>query len=107
MNIKNLTPHAITFVMANGSTETVEPCGLVARVAAKTVPTGDTVNGIPVSRTEYGAVEGLPAAMENTIYLVSSLVAARCPERDDVFIPNESVRDEAGRIIGCRSLGRV
>lgn len=60
-----------------------------------------------VTGTSYGEVEGLPAPSNGTIYIVSSLVAARCVGRTDVFIPNESVRDEQGRIVGCRSLGRV
>ena len=38
---------------------------------------------------------------------VSSLVAARCNDRTDVFIPNEPIRDAEGRIVGCKSLGRV
>lgn len=34
-------------------------------------------------------------------------MAALVPERQDVFFPNEAVRDEQGRIIGYRSLGHV
>lgn len=41
-------------------------------------------------------------------YEVNWYVYVKLPEdRNDVFIPNESVRDEEGRIIGCKSLGRV
>lgn len=107
-NIMNLTPHAITFVGANtdGTDMVVKPSGILARVATKTVVIGEIV-GIPVTKTEFSEVEGLPAPQEGVIFLVSSLVASRCPDRDDVFIPNESVRDSEGRIIGCKSLGRI
>lgn len=109
--IINLTPHAITFVDAEGNQIlTVPASGQLARVAAKTVQTGQRRLGdvlLPVTGTEYGEVEGLPDPEEDTIYLVSSLVAQRCKDRGDVFIPNESVRDSEGRIIGCKSLGRV
>lgn len=107
MKYMNLTPHAIT-IMPDGSVPLVVPAsGQLARVSTRTVQTG-TVNGwIPVTETEYGSVEGLPAPEDGTIYIVSALVAGRCKERDDVFIPNESVRDDKGRIIGCKSLGRV
>lgn len=84
--------------------------GMLARVASHTVKVGEIVcDGkiIPVTGTSYGEVEGLPAPSEGTIYIVSSLVASRCKDRTDVFIPNESVRDDKGRIVGCRSLGRV
>lgn len=133
MKLVNLTPHAINFVTADGRPIlTVEPSGTVARVAAKTVFLGEVyaeedeltrihteidcldgtsihvvVENIHVTGTNYGEVEGLPAPEEGVVYIVSSLVAQRCHNRDDVFIPNESVRDENGRIIGCRSLGRV
>ena len=105
--IVNLTPHAITFVDTEGNPVlTVEPSGILARCATKTVMV-DAINGIPVTSTEFGEVEGLPDPTENTIFLVSSLVASRVPNRIDVFIPNESVRDDKGRIIGCKSLGRI
>ena len=106
-NIINLTPHAITFVTELGqSIRTVEASGQLARVSVKTETTGEFA-GIPVTRSVYGEVEGLPAPEAGTVYIVSSLVAQRVPEREDVFIPNESVRDGEGRIIGCRSLGHI
>jgi hypothetical protein len=105
--IINLTPHAINFVGEAGDIiKTVEPSGQLARVSTKTVVRGD-IDGIPITETEFGEVEGLPEPREDTIFIVSSLVAQRCWERQDVFIPNESVRDEKGRIIGCKSLGII
>ena len=107
MKIVNLTPHEINFVTANGEpVKTIEPSGTLARVTVA-IETVGSVEGIPVTESVYGEVEGLPDPETDTIYIVSSLVAQRCTERDDVFIPNESVRDDKGRIIGCRSLGRV
>lgn len=107
MKIVNLTPHQINFVDDNGvAILTVEPSGTLARVTTATVITGE-INGIPTTETRFGEVEGLPEKEEGVIFLVSSLVAQRCQDRDDVFIPNESVRDDKGRIIGCKSLGRV
>lgn len=107
MNIVNLTPHAINFVQEDCTPlATINPSGTVARVTTKTVTKGD-INGIPVTATEFGEVENLPEPTQDTIYIVSSLVAQRCKARNDVFIPNESVRDENGRIVGCKSLGRI
>ena len=103
----NLTPHAITFVDALGETiRTVEPSGDVARVSTRTETIG-SVDGIPVTQTVFGEVENLPNPQDGVIYIVSSLVAQRCAAREDVFIPNEPVRDDKGRIIGCKSLGRI
>lgn len=106
MNIVNLTPHRIAICFDNGSTLPIEPSGQLARVSSKTVKIG-MFNNIPITTTVYGDVVGLPEPKTDTIYIVSSLVAQHVKNRDDVFIPNESVRDDKGRIIGCRSLCRI
>lgn len=107
MNIVNLTPHPVNFVAADGTpVRTVDASGKLARVVAKTVTVGD-VDGIPVTATDFGDVEGLPDPTPGTIFVVSSLVAQRVSDRDDVFVPNQAVRDASGRIIGCQSLARV
>ena len=105
MKLVNLTPHSITFVTENGDI-VIEPSGTLARLTTETRCVGSYA-GIPVTETVYGEIEGLPAYSEGVAYIVSSLVASRCKERTDVYIPNESVRDDKGRIIGCKSLGRV
>ena len=112
IKIVNLTPHEISFVFENGSMFKVAPSGVVARVANSSEEVGQICVSkfdlrIPIKKTVYGEVEGLPAPAKGVIYIVSSLVAQRVPSRSDVFIPNESVRDENGRIIGCRSLGHI
>lgn len=107
MTVINLTPHAISFIGVDGAvTRVIEPSGSIARVSVLTGTVGE-IDGIPITTSVFGAVDGLPEPTEGTVFVVSSLVAQRVPEREDVFIPNESVRDERGRIIGCRSLGRV
>jgi hypothetical protein len=113
VNFVNLTPHEVVVFAADGSVLKIPPSGQVARVAARETQVG-TINGIiPVFRTEYGEVEGLPEPKENTIYIVSLLVLqalrARGIQRNDVVAPNSgpgpngAVRDEQGRIIGVRS----
>lgn len=105
MNIINLTPHEINFIHGD-EIVSIPASGTVARLTSKTVVTGE-IMGIPVTETVYGEVTGLPDEDGENIYVVSALVAAQCKNRFDVFIPNESVRDENGRIVGCRSLGRI
>jgi len=107
-NIVNLTPHAIDIVDDNGNPFVSIPAsGQLARVTTQTVRTGESFNGIPVSRTTHGEVENLPDRQENTIYIVSLAVALEVPEREDVFIPNESIRNDKGQVAGCKSLGHV
>ena len=59
---------------------------------------------IPISSSSYGEVVDLPAPQVGVYYIVSRLVMSACPNRQDLLVPNDLVRDEAGRVIGCRSL---
>lgn len=110
MKIVNMTPHALNIIAGNGAVALTIPSSGVARAAQKREHIADlTVDGvsIPVSKSTYGAVEGLPAPVDGVIYVVSALTAQACPDRADVFITDDPVRDEAGRIIGCRGLARL
>lgn len=114
--IINMTPHDVTIVDANGARVRVFPrSGLTIRCQSKTEVIGD-LDGIPMTRTAYGtltvvnAADGLelemPEREEGIFYIVSSL-AAQAARRDDFLVPSESVRDGAGRIVGCKSLGLI
>ena len=51
-------------------------------------------------------VYDLPSPQPDTIYIVSRLVA-EATRREDLYIVDDAVRDENGRIIGCRALASV
>ena len=112
MNIMNLTPHALNLMPEgpDGPTVTIPPSGIVARCTTSRVTvTVDNIT-IPVNRTQFGTVTGLPDPQQvgpDTIFVVSALVAQAVPERQDVFIVDDAVRDEQGRIIGARALAHV
>ena len=112
MNIVNLTPHVLNFMPEgpDGPTVTIPPSGIVARCATSRVQVDTvTVDGItiPVNRTQFGTVAGLPDPQPDTIFVVSALVAQAVPDRSDVFIVDDAVRDDQGRIIGARALAHV
>lgn len=107
MRIINLTPHSITFVDDAGNTIlTIEPSGQIARCSVTREKIGE-INGIPINKSRFGKVENLPKPQEDTIYIVSALTAQAVPERKDVYITDDAVRDEQGRIIGCRALAQI
>ena len=107
MQIINLTPHSINFLDAdNRPVLTVEPSGTVAR-AKQTRTLCGHIAGIPMNQCAYGQVQGLPEPAKETIYVVSSITAQACPEREDVYIVDDSVRNEDGRIIGVRALAHI
>lgn len=90
ITIHNLTPHSVT--VTAGHLAGTYPSEGIARVDR--LPLGETV--------------GLPPPEEGHRYIVSVLVAERemmkVPGRNDLFCPGEQERDDAGRVIGCRSL---
>ena len=106
--IVNLTPHAVNIINNDNSVAiTIEASGNVARCSQTIDIVGSiTVNSIaiPVSSSSYGEVVDLPAPKPGYYYIVSRLVMSACPNRQDLLVPNDLVRDEAGRVIGCRSL---
>lgn len=129
MQLVNLTQHDIVLVLPTGEYR-IPPYGQVARVAvtrevAEHLPVsedygqigdgGDALGEslpprqhlIPIHRTVFGAVEGLPDPRPFVQYIVSRVVAEAARDRDDLLIPDDTVRDEQGRIIGCRALARL
>lgn len=103
--VVNCTPHPVTIVSDGAVVRSIPPSGEVARLSVNTEPAG-VVRGIPVTRTVFGEPVGLPEPKLGTCYIVSQLVKNALPERDDLVVPAEVVRDAAGNIVGCRSLGR-
>lgn len=103
--IINTTPHCVNVVDTEGKViRTFEPSGISVRLSAKTVDAGE-LDGIRLSKTEYGNPEGLPEMANDVYYIVSAMVKNALPGRSDLLVPAEQVRDSEGRIIGCRSLG--
>ena len=107
----NLTPHPIGFVDESNQPLLTVPTTTVARVSAQTTTVGYfVINGVQIPRTHtvYGEVEGLPDPTPGVIYIVSGMIvsalASQGIHRDDLLVPGMQVRDEQGRVIGCRSL---
>lgn len=103
--IINLTPHDINIYTSDGVVNTITSSG-IARAKSYTEQIGMLEN-IPIYRTVYGGTIGLPDPTDGVIYIVSALTAQGCKERDDVYVPADTVRDSDGCIIGCRGLAKV
>lgn len=114
VNLVNLTPHPVVLRPEGGGSVTIAPSGAVCRAREEREFVGHVSIagvGVPVYRIAYGAPEGLPAPEPGTIYVVSALAAqairAHRPDRDDVVVVSDPVRDDQGRVIGARSLSRI
>lgn len=101
----NLTPHALNVERAGMPNLIIPASGEIARVATYRVSCGKLhPSGIAVEMPSFGEVEGLPDPQLDTYYIVSGMVLSAVQHRADVFAPGELVRDESGRVTGCRGL---
>lgn len=106
--IKNLTPHDIT-VMEEGKPSIVFPArqGETIRLEETQTKIFEVTHGrIPVFKKDFGKAN-LPPQFPDTFYIVSLVVAQSFPDRKDFLIVNDTVRDEKGQIVGCRSFATV
>lgn len=103
--IFNYTPHDVVLYNED-ATEIVKvfPSVGTIRLASTTEPAGE-FDGVPLTKTVYGKPEGLPECQEDVCLIVSAMVKNACPGRGDLLVPGEQVRDDKGRVIGCKSLG--
>lgn len=106
----NLTEHDINIVDRDKVILTIPPSGRVVRLGVKIKPidtkfVNDAV--VRITQNEYLGSGFSEQPQNGVYYVVSQLVANSLPEREDLLIPNELVRDKQGKVIGCRSLARV
>ena len=98
----NFTPHVVTVLDDQSNTIAKFPSNGIARCSTSTVDDGN-LGGIPMTKTRMGDIVGLPDPQNGVFIIVSRIVCAAAPDRDDLLIVDKTVRNDAGQIIGCRS----
>lgn len=99
--IINTTPHNVNICNNGKVVNTFLKSNNPIRLNSVSNKIGD-INGIPVNSVTFGSVD-LPSFQEGTYYIVSSLVKNAFPDRSDLIVPHDLVRDGDGNIIGCKS----
>lgn len=105
MNFINMTPHPINILDEDNQVIVSLPKGETIPRLSQSTEIVDEVNGVSITETSFGKTQDLPEP-NGDLYVVSRLVLAANPDRDDLVVPNQLVRDDNGSIIGCRSLAR-
>ena len=83
---------------------TIPTSDQAARVSVTNARVGH-VMGIPISEPVFGDVMNLPEPRRGTLYIVSMTTVDALPQRRDLVGVNETLRDDAGRVIlGAQSL---
>lgn len=101
--ILNFTPHDIKIVDENGTLIKSYPSVAVARVKQESKFIG-VADDTAFFKSTFGEVENLPLPVMGVVLIVSSIVKAACPDRDDLVTPCGFVRDDKGMIIGATGL---
>jgi len=106
MIFKNYTPHVVRIINDVDDTIEIPACGIIARVTEETILTRRCDN-IQIREIRMNGVINLPAPEEGVGLIVSRAVAVELPNRRDLYIPDQQVRDKENRVQGCRGLGQV
>ena len=105
--IVNLTPHPLNIVDEEGNVIlSRDGCQNPPRLQEERTHTGYLV-GVPTFKVRLGKIENLPEPNGDTIFVVSRPVAEASRDRDDLFIPDQLVRDEKGSVIGAKGLAQL
>lgn len=103
----NLSPHSITIL--NEDNEVVRELPPrpedPPRVEEEVEELG-THAAVPIVKKTFGEIKGLPEPKKGVLYITSALVAKAASGRDDLLVPN-TIRDEDGNILGCRSFSII
>jgi len=104
-SIINMTPHDVTVYGENNQVISIyKASGKLIRLSQRNETVGD-IDDIPTIKVVFGEPEGLPEYDPDIIYIVSAFVKSALPDRTDLVVPSDPVRDPDGRIIGCRAFG--
>lgn len=111
IKIVNLTPHNVNFMGESDKVLHVfERCENPPRLKENKELDGlISFNKyfIRVFRKEFQPETNLPPQIDGVFYIVSNLIASAFPDRNDLLIPDDVVRDNDGQIVGCRGFAKV
>lgn len=101
--IINCTPHDVHVHSSDGTSRTFVKSEHVARVGC-TYTKITRIDGVDINSCSYSETTGLPLSVDDTYYIVSRMVRDALPSRTDLLVPGDPIRDDAGRVIGCKGL---
>jgi len=108
--IINLTPHTVNICNDEGAVVRSFPSKGIARATQISEPAG-SLDGIELTRMTFGETYDLPSPAPDTYYVVSVITASAAKDQgrstDDLLITADPVRDDNGKILGCKSFALV
>lgn len=106
----NLTDKDITIYGKNHTTITFPKSGTVAFVKQQdNILDEACVDGclFDIGKRIYTEVGNVPKPEENILYIVPVIVAQQLPERDDLLVASNAIKNENGEIVAFTSLNII
>jgi hypothetical protein len=108
----NMTPHVVNILNEDYNvSKTIQPSRRLVRVKEDTRKAGFSVDDICIIEKRYhidfivrDEAIGLPDYELGTFYIVSEEVKKALPNRKDLLVPAQTVRNADGTVLGHRSL---
>lgn len=121
MNIHNMTPHVVTLIVEGVRVDYPSEGVIRAKQVDSKIGVINSelkINAasagieIPVFKSTFGAPEGVPEEIDpNGIYVVSMLayqsLRTHGYNMDKYYIVSGTIRDESGKIVGCKGLAKA
>ena len=108
MRLVNLTPHEINIIARDGSAVSIPLTAPATRCEESRsefgTMTDEVGHSIRIIELRRGQVYDLPPVTLGVRYIVSAVVALAQPDRTDLLVVDEIVRNGDGRVVGCRAL---
>lgn len=101
MEIINLCSHPVNVIVRDEELA-IPPATKAVRIGTKVIEKLDCE--VPMLRVDNSRLDPLPEPVEDTLYIVSTIVRIAHPHRYDIASPGGIVKDETGKVIGCRCL---
>lgn len=102
--IINKTPHPVYILDDNKKIIKMFPKSNGMIRVPENIKRVGTMDGIPITTTQWGETVDVPKPKRDVFYIVSQLVKSALPHRYDFLVPKNIVRDKDGNIIGCKCL---
>ena len=112
MILVNLTPHEVKVFVGEEVVATYPMAAHPARAKASAKAVGQVIvegHTLPIFFVTFGDLQDAPPVIEGTIYIVSQIAgqAMLAAGRSDFVLTHDPVRDDQGKIIGCRAFARL
>ena len=123
VNIVNLTPHDVNVYREDDLDEyrrvkfgcrpycvipsASQPTARIITQERPVDPVDMDGRDIPLTEKVMSHIQNLPAPVDGTFYIVSTIVALYAPHRTDLLVPSGNVRSRSGVIVGCTGFSRM